>query len=73
MRHKALRLTSRARSSRLVLGERSVDRVGTIIIHVAEGIELIAEDNGRGHTVYCLKDGVIFYPGEQYVKGWNSP
>lgn len=53
--------------------ERSLGWVGTFITHVTEGFELFAEDNGRGHTVYCLRENVVFYAGEGDVKGGNSP
>lgn len=33
----------------------SVERAGTVIPHVTEGVELFAEDDGRVHVVNVLK------------------
>lgn len=50
--------------------ESSVDTAGTILPHILMALKLFAEDDGKVHTVYCLKeDDVAFNAGERQVEG----
>lgn len=54
--------------------KRSVDRAGTTITHVTEGVGLFTEDDGRVRAGYCLRgEDVAFLVGERQVEGGNSP